>query len=120
MAGFAKRKYRPTVSRSIPSSRLAGDTSPRPAALIRISPTVNIASGCPGEEVVKRQHRVGFAAAEVGLELHHRITALTRDAPHRTDEQTLEALREVSPAEEFGRLLILQLLYRSRSGYRLC
>ena len=29
-----------------------------------------------GEQVIERQHGVGFAAAEIGLELYHRIPAL--------------------------------------------
>ena len=39
------------------------------------------------EQVVERQHRVGLAAAEVGLELHHRVAALAREALHAAHEQ---------------------------------
>ena len=35
-----------------------------------------------GEQVVERQHRVRLAAAEVGLELHHRVAALAREPLH--------------------------------------
>ena len=61
----------------------------------------------PGEQVVERQHRVGLAAAEVGLELHHRVAALARDALHAAHEQALQALGEVGAAEELLRLLVL-------------
>ena len=57
--------------------------------------------------MVERQHRVGLAAAEVGLELHHRVAALARDALHAADEQALEALGEVGAAEELRGLAVL-------------
>ena len=57
--------------------------------------------------MVERQHRVGLAAAEVGLELHHRVAALAREALHAAHEQALQALGEVGAAEELLRLLVL-------------
>ena len=64
--------------------------------------------GCDaGEQVVERQHRVRLAAAEVGLELHHRVAALAARCAARADEQALQALGEVGAAEELGRLLVL-------------
>jgi hypothetical protein len=47
-----------------------------------------------------------FTASEVGLELHHRVAALTGDALHRGYEQTLEAFSEVSPAKELDWLFV--------------
>lgn len=46
----------------------------------------------PREQVVERRHRVRLAAAEVGLELHHRVAALAGDALHGAHEQALQAL----------------------------
>src|SRR3990172_1884826 len=57
--------------------------------------------------MVERQHRVRLSATEVGLELHHRVAALSREPLHRTDEELLQALGEIGTAEEFGRLLVL-------------
>ena len=64
--------------------------------------------GCDaGEQVVERQHRVGLAAAEVGLELHHRVAALAGEALHRADQQPLQALGEIGAAEELDRVAVL-------------
>src|SRR3990172_1486292 len=57
--------------------------------------------------MVERQHRVRLSATEVGLELHHRVAALSREPLHRTDEELLQALGEIGTAEELGRLLVL-------------
>ena len=46
-----------------------------------------------GEQVVERQHRVRLAAAEVGLELHHRVAALPGEALHRADQHALAGSR---------------------------
>jgi len=55
--------------------------------------------------VVDGEHRVGLAAAEVGLELHHRVAALAREALHAAHEQALQTLGEIGAAEELLRLL---------------
>jgi hypothetical protein len=47
-----------------------------------------------------------FATAEVGLELYDGVTALTGDALDRAYQEKLEALGEVRPAEELGRILV--------------
>lgn len=57
--------------------------------------------------MIERQHRVGLATTEVGLQLHDRIAALPGDALHAADQQALQALREERTAKELGRLSIL-------------
>ena len=57
--------------------------------------------------MVERQHRVRLAAAEVGLELHHRVAALAGEALHRADQQPLQALGQIGAAEELDRVLVL-------------
>src|SRR5260221_14480964 len=47
-----------------------------------------------------------FAAAEISLELHHRVAALTRDPLHHAYEQSLEALSEGSSAKELDWLFV--------------
>ena len=66
-----------------------------------------LAGGGPGEEVVEREHGVGLAAAEVGLELHHRVAAVAGEPAHRADQQALQALGEIGAAEELDRLPVL-------------
>ena len=60
-----------------------------------------------GEQVVKRQHRVRLAAAEVGLELHHRVAALAGEALHRAYQHPFQALGEIGAAEELDRVPVL-------------
>jgi len=50
---------------------------------------------------------VRLAAAEVGLQLHHRIAALARQALRCPHEEVLETLREVGATEKLGRLQVL-------------
>ena len=50
---------------------------------------------------------MGLAAAEVGLELHHRIPARARQALYAPHQQVLEALREVGAPVELLRVSIL-------------
>ena len=57
-----------------------------------------------GEQVVKRQHRVRLAAAEIGLELHDRVAALAGEAPHGAYQHPLQALGEIGAAEELDRV----------------
>src|SRR5262245_38718014 len=57
--------------------------------------------------MVERQHRVGFAPAEVGLQLHHGIAALPRDALYAAHQQTLQALGQECATEELLGLLVL-------------
>src|SRR5207245_6708662 len=47
-----------------------------------------------------------FAAAEVGLQLYHRITTGSGDALHRADKQSAQAFRQISAPEELGWLAI--------------
>ena len=57
--------------------------------------------------MVERQHRVRLAAAEIRLELHHRVAAFAGEALHATHEEALQALGEIRAAEELGGLPIL-------------
>ena len=65
------------------------------------------ARGNAGAEVVEREHRVGLAAAEVGLQLHDRVAAAAREPLHRADEHPLEALGQVGAPEELDRVAVL-------------
>jgi hypothetical protein len=56
------------------------------------------------EQVVERQHRVRLAAAEVGLQLHHRVAAAGGEALHRADQHPLQAFGQVGAAEELYRV----------------
>ena len=58
------------------------------------------------EQVVQRQHRVGLAAAEVGLELDDRIAAAAGQPPDRARQELLEALRQVRAAEELDGIAV--------------
>ena len=62
--------------------------------------------GGPRREVIEREHRVRLAAAEIGLELHDRITARAVEALNRSDQEPPQALREISAAEKFDRILV--------------
>ena len=66
-----------------------------------------LARGCPREEMVKREHRVRLAAAEVGLELHDRVTPLPRKALDRASQQALQTVGEIGTTEKLDRVLIL-------------
>ena len=57
--------------------------------------------------MVQGQHGVGLAAAEVGLELHHRIAAPSGEAPHRRGEQPLQALGQEGAPEELVGVAVL-------------
>ena len=57
--------------------------------------------------MIERQHGVGLAAAEVGLELHHRIAAPAGETAHRAHQHRLQALGEVGAAEELDRVAVL-------------
>src|SRR5690606_29922684 len=59
-----------------------------------------------GEKMIQCQHRVSFAAAEIGLELHNRIAPRTGEPPHGADQHLLKAFGEVCPAEEFNRIAV--------------
>jgi len=50
---------------------------------------------------------MGFAAAKIGLELNHRIAALSGKPPDGINQHSFEALRQICAAEEFGRVAIL-------------
>ena len=54
--------------------------------------------------MIQGQHRVGLAAAEVGLQLDHRVGGLAVEPKQGDAQQILEATRDVSAAEELGRV----------------
>ena len=60
------------------------------------------------EQVVERQHRVGLAAAEVGLQLDDRIAAGAREPLHGADQQARQPGGEKGAAEEFGRVAVFR------------
>ena len=59
------------------------------------------------DQVVEGQHRVRLAAAEVGLELHHRVTRPVGHAPRGPGQQPPQALRHERPPEELGGVAVL-------------
>ena len=54
--------------------------------------------------MIQGQHRVGLAAAEVGLQLDHRVSGLAIEAKQGDAQQILEATGDVGAAEELGRV----------------
>ena len=60
-----------------------------------------------GEQVEERQHRVGLATAEVGLELHDRVAARSRQPLHGAGQQPPQAVGEEGAAEELHRVAVL-------------
>ena len=66
--------------------------------------------------MVKRQHRVRLAAAEVGLQLHHRVASRTCQTPRGSFQQTSQAFGEIRAAEE---LLWISILVRTLSKMNL-
>ena len=67
----------------------------------------NPVGGCAGEQVVQRQHRVGLAAAEVGLQLHHRVAAPPAEPLHGADQHLPQARGQVGATEKLRRVAIL-------------
>ena len=59
------------------------------------------------EQVVEREHRVGLAAAEVGLELDDGVAALATEPLDGADEHAFQALGEVGAAEELDGVAVL-------------
>ncbi len=47
-----------------------------------------------------------FAAAEIGLQLHHGVAALAGKTPHRANQHALQALREICAAKELNRIFV--------------
>ena len=61
----------------------------------------------PGEQVPHREHRVGLAASERGLQVDHRVGGLRARYPvHRAAQQLLETVGEVRATEELDRVLV--------------
>ena len=60
-----------------------------------------------GEKVINGQHRMGFTATKVGLQLHYRIFSFTGQSLDTTDQQPPQAFRKVSPTEKFQRFAAL-------------
>ena len=56
-----------------------------------------------GEQVIECQHRVGLAAAEVGLQLDDRIASLAGQPRYGLRQQPAQAFGEKRAAEELGR-----------------
>ena len=50
---------------------------------------------------------MGFATAEVGLQLHHRITAPLGHASHSANQHLLQAFGQIGAAEKLNRVTIL-------------
>ncbi len=64
-----------------------------------------LAHGKPGGHVPQRQHRVSFAATEVGLKIDHRRgVVVTRETPYSAADQVAETLGEVGTLEELDRV----------------
>ena len=57
-------------------------------------------------EVIERQHGMGLAAAEIGLQPDHRIAAFAGEARDRRDQDAAQALGRVGDAEEGGRVRV--------------
>ena len=59
------------------------------------------------EQVVKGQHGVGFSAAEVGLQIHHRASVgVPTEASQSTGEQVPQPLSQVGAAEKLDRVAV--------------
>ena len=58
--------------------------------------------GTRASQVIQRQHRVGLAAAEAGLELDYRIAALVCKAPQRRLQEVTNATRYVCALEKLA------------------
>ena len=59
------------------------------------------------EQVPHREHRVGLAATERGLQVDHRVGRLrARDPVHRAAQQLLETVGEIRATEELDRVLV--------------
>ena len=57
--------------------------------------------------MIQGEHGVGLAAPEVGLQLNDGIAAPTREAVDCSDQQALQAFREVGPPKELDRVPVL-------------
>ena len=64
--------------------------------------------GLAGAEVVERQHRVGLAATEVGLQLDHRFTALAVEALEGDAQQVAQAGGDEGAAVELAGIGVLR------------
>ena len=63
--------------------------------------------GAAAQQVVKRQHAVGLAAAKGGLELDDRLAVLPADAAQRLHQQPLHALGDIGAGKELHRVAVL-------------
>ena len=57
--------------------------------------------------MVQRQHRVSLAAAEVGLQLHHRVASASGETLHGADQHLPQAGGQIGAAKELRRVAIL-------------
>src|SRR5690606_4646598 len=69
--------------------------------------TRQLSGTCARKQVVKREHRVRLAAAEVSLELHDRVAALAGEALHCADEKAFETFGQKRASKELGGLAVL-------------
>ena len=68
------------------TARFTPGTMPFPASFTSESTPRKLSGRCAAEQVIYRQHRVRFAAAEVGLKLDDRIAAAALQPPHGADQ----------------------------------
>ena len=66
-----------------------------------------VAGGRARGQVVQGDEAMGLAAAEVGLQLDHRVAALARQPPGRGGQQVPQALGEIGAGEEGPWVLVL-------------
>ena len=58
--------------------------------------------------MVQRQHRVGLAASEVRLQLHHRITASSGQPLGGAGQQRAQTIGQIGAGEELGRVAVFR------------
>ena len=63
-----------------------------PAVLQQFVHSVQAAEADAGKEVIERQHGMGFAAAEIGLQLNHRLAAVAGHALNRVIQDMRQAV----------------------------
>ena len=65
-----------------------------------------------GRHVPQREHRVGFAAAEIGLQVdHRRSVVITGESAHRPPDQVAQTLGQVGAFEELDRVGVAGVLF---------
>ena len=65
-----------------------------------------------GRHVPQREHRVGFAAAEVGLQVDHRgSVVIAGESAHRPPDQVAQTFGQVGAFEEFDGIGVAGVLF---------